>query len=126
MRSSGDEIVLHPVELALLTIGTLKLHIRAGVLDGLGGLAGKEPQPPEVVVGEGTPLCIVEDVQDANNLPPLDQRDGNHRTELLALVNSGMRGVSAVVVYVESLPHLCYLTSEPFARVQAVSDVVTT
>src|SRR5262249_55679833 len=62
VRGSGDEVVLHAVELALLAIGALKLHIRAGVLDSLGGLGGEELKEPKVVVGEGTALSVVEDV----------------------------------------------------------------
>src|SRR5262249_52446342 len=100
VRGSGDEVVLHAVELALLAIGALKLHVRAGVLDGLGGLGSEELQEPEVVVGEGTALSVVEDVQDANDLPTLDEWDGDYRTEILILVDGGARRVCVVVVHI--------------------------
>src|SRR5262249_1337787 len=78
----------------------------------------------EVVVGEGAALGVVEDVENANDLPALDERDGDHCTEVFVLVDGGARRVQVIVVHVEALASLRYLSGESFACVNTVASIV--
>ena len=80
VADGGDELGLHAVQLEELGhVGPFRL-VEAGVGDRHRRVLGEEGQGPKVVLGE-LAVAVAVDVQDSEDLAPVDQRDAHGRVD---------------------------------------------